>query len=174
MYILENEKIGMRFIEIDDIYNGWLEMINDPDHTATMITSGPVTEQDLVNFHNKNQLPNAAMFAVFEKKSFKYIGNVKISNFDWSKKTGVFGRMLNKKYHDQGFGKSMTYLILKYGFLFLNLNKIISGSFKSNTKALRSNISCGMNVVGHDYVNDMVRLEIDRVKFDQVITLRDK
>lgn len=166
MRVLEESDIYIRFLELEDIDRGWLVWMNDVVITKQLYTSPPVSREQLVDVYETSQLPNAVMFAVCLRETDEYIGNLKISHFNWQDRKATIGRVLGKQeYHGRGYGRQITHLALIYGFYYLNLKRIQSGTWITHAASIRSNLKCGFKIIDTDTENNLVTLEITRDEF---------
>ena len=109
-------------------------------------------------------------FAIIEKETKKYIGNAKLGPIDWINRTSEYGRMIgDKSVQGKGYGKEVTELLLYYGFMILNLNKMTAGAMSDNKASIKSNEKVGLDIevlkeqIYHDGVyKDAVRMGITR------------
>jgi RimJ/RimL family protein N-acetyltransferase len=173
--VIVGEKIYFRVIEREDIDSGWLDWINDFEINANLSGHFPVSREELENYYKNSQPPNAAMFAVCDKSDDTYIGNARLSSFDWINRTAAYGRMLGRaEYHGRGIGTEMLVLLARYAFSRLNLHRIYTGVVSTNEASIRSNEKAGATQEGvqrnHSYVQgeyrDVVMMGILREEFE--------
>jgi len=148
--ILTGKKVYLRPIEPEDIDRGWLEWINDPEISGNLNSPGyPTTKEDLKKYIENSKPPNAVMFGVCNKKDDKYIGNARISKIDWQHKKCTFGRLIGDiSQRGKGVGSEVLYLILKYSFINLGMNRVYTLLFSDNEASIKSNENAGMKQEG--------------------------
>ena len=172
---LESDKIYFTPLD-EDIDDNYLRWINDRD-IINYLESGnfPKSKQEIINYVKAiNNSPNYVFFAIIEKETKKYIGNAKLGPIDWINRTSEYGRMIgDKSVQGKGYGKEVTELLLYYGFMILNLNKMTAGAMSDNKASIKSNEKVGLDIEGvlkeqiyHDGVyKDAVRMGITKSKY---------
>ncbi|MFN3692127.1 MAG: GNAT family N-acetyltransferase, partial [Fervidobacterium sp.] len=74
----------------------------------------------------------------------KLIGTVGFHNIEWIIRSAEFGiAIYNPNFWNKGIGTIVTKLMLKYGFEYLNLNRIWLTVFENNTRAIHVYEKCG-------------------------------
>jgi len=77
------------------------------------------------------------------------IGTISLYDIDWRNRTAHYRRLLiAPDYRRQGYASEAEFLLLDYAFHHLNLNKIWSDIFESNTAALKLHEKTGFQVEG--------------------------
>ena len=78
----------------------------------------------------------------------------------------------DKSVQGKGYGKEVTELLLYYGFMILNLNKMTAGAMSDNKASIKSNEKVGLDIevlkeqIYHDGVyKDAVRMGITCIKY---------
>jgi len=146
---IKGKKIYLRPIKENDINNGWLKWINDPELRYNLFGVFPVSEKDLKNYFSTQKLPHSVMFAICENKSKKYIGNIRLSKIDYINKRCTYGRLIgDKNFRGKGVGTEALVLALKYGFENLGLNKIYTLVTAENLSSIKSNLKAGLKKEG--------------------------
>jgi [ribosomal protein S5]-alanine N-acetyltransferase len=176
---LVGENIYFRQLDLEDIDNGYLDWINDTN-VIRYLDSGhfPLSREQLRQYVvSAHQSKDVVFFAVVETNSDKHIGNVKIGPIDWVNRCAEFGRLIGpNSSRGMGIGQEITKLILEYGFLTLNLNKITAGAVADNISSIKSNEKAGLVVEGvlkeqifsEGSYKDAVRLGITKTRFLQL------
>jgi len=168
--------VHFRPIEEGDIDDGWLDWINDQDLFEGLITRGPQSRDELVEYYNKSKWPNASMFAICINETNEYIGNARLAEFNWIHRYCTYGRLLSTKAHKKGYGSEALFLLFRYGFYVLGINRIASAAAVFNKASLRSNEKFGMKREGiqrqrvywdGDY-HDAIALSMLRQDFDEL------
>ena len=172
---IESDKIYFTPLD-EDIDDNYLRWINDRD-IIKYLESGnfPKSKQEIINYvKSVNSSPNYVFFAIIEKETKKYIGNAKLGPIDWINRTSEYGRMIgDKNVQGKGYGKEVAELLLYYGFMILNLNKMTAGATSDNKASIKSNEKVGLDIEGilkeqiyHDGVyKDAVRMGITKTKY---------
>tara|TARA_B100001123_G_C14773811_1_gene813799 strand:+ start:45 stop:620 length:576 start_codon:yes stop_codon:yes gene_type:complete len=146
---IEGKKIYLRPIKKSDINNGWLRWINDPELRYNLLGVFPVSEKDLTSYFEAQKLPHSVMFAICDKKSNKYIGNIRLTSIDFINKNCRFGRLIGEqKFRNKGVGTEALILALRYGFETLGMNKMSTLVLAKNTASIKSNLRVGLKKEG--------------------------
>ena len=148
--VMIGEKVYLRPLEPEDIDRGWLEWINDPRISGNLNSPGyPTTREDLMKYIEDSKPPNAVMFAICDKQDDRYIGNARISQIDRQHKKCTYGRLIgDMTQRGKGVGSEVLFLILKYAFINLGMNRIYTVVFSDNQASIRSNEKAGMKQEG--------------------------
>ena len=140
------EKINSKHIE-----QGWLKWVNEEKNTKKLNNQiNTFTKKNLLKYLKDLKKNNDLMFAVIDKKTNQYIGNIKLNHIDYFHKTCGYGRLLgSKKHKGKKYGILMLYKICEYAFEKLKMNKIFTPVFSDNYNSLKSNLEFGMRVSGY-------------------------
>jgi len=175
-HLLTGTNVYMRAINESDIDKGWLDWINDQSLTKGLILSGSQTREDLLEYIRSSRWPNAALFAICLQKDDRYIGNARLSGFDWVHRYCDYGWLLSGGTHGKGYGSESLFLLMRYGFLALELNRISSAIASFNSASLRCSEKIGMSREGiqRQRVNwdgefhDAIAVSMLREEFDEL------
>ena len=148
---ITGEKIYLRALYPEDLEKGYHDWINDPE-TNRFIMGGifPTPMARLKEYYEKViASDNDVMFAIVDKKTDTYIGNIKLGGIDWVNRVAHCGRMIgDKRYWGKGYGTEALSLVLDYAFMTLNLNKVYNIIVEGNAAALKSCEKLGMKKEG--------------------------
>lgn len=146
---LIGSRIYLRPLQREDIDRGWLDWINDTATIGGIFSSYPSNREDLERYYEASQPPNAVMFAICLKENDHYIGNIRLSEFEWINRVCTYGRMIGDgNYRGGGYGSEALILMLRYGFHILGMNRIWSVAWSENEISLGSNDKIGMTREG--------------------------
>ena len=142
--VISSSRIFFKYINIENIENGWLDWINDHKLIEYLETSGLATKESLLEYLEKSQPPTVHMFAVYEISSGDYIGNARLYSIDYINKDATYGRLIGgKKHHGKGYGTEMLSLLSDFAFNVLKLERIYTGVNNKNIGSVKSNIKAG-------------------------------
>ena len=111
------ENVYLRPIEREDIDKGWLDWINDRAIQRHLASTSPNTRESLERYWAASQPPNATMFAICLHEDDMYIGNARLSTFDWISRKCRYGWIIgDSKHRGRGLGSEALVLLLRYGF----------------------------------------------------------
>jgi len=135
------KRVYLRSLEREDLKKGYRGWLNDSE-TNRYLASGifPTSSKELEDYYEKvTSSKTDVMFAICLKKTDKYIGNAKIGGIDWVARRAFPGRLIgDKKYRGKGYGTEVMYLLLKYAFETLNLNRIYNVVLIENEASVKS------------------------------------
>ncbi|ABS61053.1 GNAT family N-acetyltransferase [Fervidobacterium nodosum] len=81
----------------------------------------------------------------------KIIGTVGFKDIDWIARSAEYGiAIYTPEYWNKGIGTEVTQLMLRYGFEYLNLNRIWLRVFENNPRAQRVYEKCGFIQEGRE------------------------
>lgn len=182
--MIKPEEIGelvyLRPLEVQDIDQGWLDWVNNPDTSSELTSIGgnkKLTKKDLENYLENSQMPTAKMFAICLKEDDTYIGNARISSIDYTHSKCSYGRFIgNVGYRGKGFGSEVLKLILLHCFLRLNLNRVSTVVFTDNIPSIKSNEKAGMvkegvlrqSIYHKGEFRDVISFAMTRKDFDHI------
>tara|TARA_B100000959_G_C14895923_1_gene588767 strand:- start:481 stop:1041 length:561 start_codon:yes stop_codon:yes gene_type:complete len=182
--LINPEEIGeylyLRPLEVQDIDNGWLDWVNNPD-TSSSLTSikenKKLTKTDLKTYLENSQMPTAKMFAICLKEDDTYIGNARISSIDYHHSKCSYGRFIgNVDYRGKGFGSEVLKLVIQHCFLKLKLNRVSTVVFTDNIPSIKSNEKVGMvnegilrqSIYHKGEFRDVISFAMTRKEFDYI------
>ena len=148
---LHGDKIYLRPLERADLNERYLGWLNDAEVTRYLETgSFPTTMQDLEKFYQGvTGSRTEVIFAIVDRKSHRHIGNAKLGPINWVHRHALFGIMIGEKdFWGKGIGEEVTRLMVEYGFLRLNLNRIGLAVFAEHESAVRCYQAVGFKIEG--------------------------
>ena len=136
----------LRPMELEDLGSDYLNWINDASSSKYILGSGfPVNKTMLSRYFEENQPPNAVLFAICDVDTDLHFGNARLGHIDWINRSARYGRLIgNADYRGNGYGGEALFLLLKYGFHSLGLNRIWSAANIENSPSRKSNDGVGM------------------------------
>lgn len=102
---------------------------------------------ELIRGFSKNDGDNCG-FAVVAKATGELVGHVGLHSVQPKNRDATFGIMLGPDFLDQGYGTDATRVLLRFGFLELNLHRISLGVFAFNPRAIAAYEKAGFVVEG--------------------------
>jgi len=126
--MITGEKIILRPIQFED----WEKTINWRNDlfikSSTMSHPFPVTpEMEKGWYENvlKNKDNNYLPFTVISKENGENLGYFSLNNISWISRTAYVGGAIgNRQNIGKGLGREAVYLLIKYAFGYLNLQKV--------------------------------------------------
>lgn len=112
--------------------------INDPEIWSTLGMRRPINEpQEKVHIEKFNANPTDMIFGVYVKDDCKLIGTIGLHRIDATCRRAVLGIMIgDKAYQNNGYGTEAIELVMRYGFMELNLHRILLHVFARNDRAV--------------------------------------
>ena len=128
-------------------FTGWL---NDPEVAAGVSFTRRVinVEQEREGLARLAAKPSS--FAIVTLDGDELLGSCGIRDVSAVDRTGELGIMIgNKEFWNRGFGTEAVRLLLRFGFLTLNLNNISLTVHSFNERAIRCYEKCGFKRCGY-------------------------
>jgi [ribosomal protein S5]-alanine N-acetyltransferase len=145
--VIKGKNVFFKMITLENIYNGWLDWINNAKLTEYLDTAGAISEESLIDYFNKSQPPRVYMFAIYDNNTEEYIGNARLSSINYDKGEAAYGRLIgNSNYHGRGLGTEVLKLLSMFAFNELGLNKIYTGVNSKNLASIKSNLKAGASL----------------------------
>lgn len=148
---MRGAKVYLRPLERSDLNDTYLGWLNDGEVTRYLETGTfPTAMQDLEKFYQGvTGSRSDVIFAIVDGKSHRHIGNVKLGPINWVHRRATFGIMIGEKeFWGKGVGEEVTRLMVEYGFVRLNLNRIALGVFAEHEAAIRCYEAVGFQTEG--------------------------
>ena len=135
MYYLEDDVIGLRGLEMEDVYNGYGNWLNDS--VVCEFNSHhrfPVVINEMEEFVKHCQRDDTRIVLAVELKQGKvHIGNISLQNINFidshAEIAFLFG---NKEYWGRGYATKAARLLINHAFMELGLNRIYFGTSEEN------------------------------------------
>ncbi len=159
--ILENKRVLLRPLQQEDIALLQPIALAQP-HLYQYMTSFIYSEADLVKFVTQaiadREEYKSIPFLVFDKKNNAIAGSTRFGNLDERHKRVEIGwTWIDEQFHRTGLNRAMKYLMLKYAFETLGLNRVEIKTNEKNEQSRRAIESIGGQYEGlarHHMVND--------------------
>jgi RimJ/RimL family protein N-acetyltransferase len=132
---IEGEKIYLRPLASDDINDNYINWLNDSEvckYNSHHIF--PYNKHKAEEYLKSISLSgDMLVLAMIAKESEKHIGNISLQHIDLLNNSAEFAILLgDKDYWGKGIAKEASLLIVKHGFLELNLHRIYCGTASEN------------------------------------------
>lgn len=126
-----------------------LEWMHDNDTKKIFQTDfSSIGVSDIENFISNSFTENNHHFAIIDDKDDEYLGTISLKNIDYKNRNAEYAISTRKKVQGTGVNKEATFIILKYAFNELNLNKIYLNVLSTNIRAKKFYIKCGFTYEG--------------------------
>ena len=148
---VQGEKVALGPLRRDllPLYQKW---INDFEVTLTLdVGWHPMTWQAEDAWYQRSITGNErqAHFTIYERATFRPIGNTDLRDIDHRHGTAEFGILIGEKdCWGKGYGTEATTLMLDYGFTGLGLHNIMLRVYSMNERAIRAYTRAGFRVIG--------------------------
>lgn len=136
--MLSSERIYLRPIDNDDTDN-ILKWRKHPDIRRNLFSSEQVTKEGHLQWLEKlKESTERKEFVIVRRDSNIPIGTVGLSNIDFQNHKAELGIMIGEtKEWGKGLAAESCFLLLKFAFQELKLNKVYLRVFEGNTPAIR-------------------------------------
>jgi RimJ/RimL family protein N-acetyltransferase len=114
-------------------------------------TTKSLSLDDVISYvEEKNNSTNALLMGIFDKKSGKHIGNVKLEPIDIKSSSAWFGILIgNLEFRGRGFAKEIIDTFLETTFLNLGIKTFYLGVNQENIPAINVYQRCGFHEFAH-------------------------
>jgi len=140
--MIYGDRIRLRPAEREDLptFISWLA---DPEIRKGISRHLPMSiAQEEIWFENMLKRPEneqTLVLEIMQGKKWNLIGTCGYHNIDWRARSAELGIMIGeKKEWNKGYGTETMQLLLKHGFLVLNLNRMDLLVFEENLAAVRA------------------------------------
>src|ERR1051326_2339982 len=148
---IRGEGIVLRALRESDLQGSWHTWFNDPEVNIYQ-NKGiyPNTRKKQADFFaSLNRDYSQVTLAIEAVDRGVHIGNVTLKNLSDVHRSAELGIVIgDKAYWGKGYGAQAWWLMTRYGFLTLNLNRIMAHIFKGNQRSLRASSRSGFLVEG--------------------------
>jgi RimJ/RimL family protein N-acetyltransferase len=145
--MLKGEKVVLRPVKRADIPN-FLKWFNDPEVTQYLGMYLPMTEMYEEKYFEEIPSRSATdLYMVIEgikPDATQPIGTIGLHRINQKDREATFGIAVgDKDYWSQGYGTEAARLLIKYGFMQMNLHRIASSVFSFNERSLKMHRKVG-------------------------------
>jgi RimJ/RimL family protein N-acetyltransferase len=148
---IRGEGINLRALRDNDLQGSWYGWFNDPEVTIFQNKGFyPNTMEKQEEFYRSLRADSTQVtLAIEATEGNLHIGNVTLRGINWVHRSAELGIVVgDKNYWGKKFGEQAWWLMTRYGFLTLNLNRIMAQMMKENSRSLRSALRSGYQVEG--------------------------
>src|SRR5574341_1374354 len=144
---LEGDSIYLRGLNSEDLDGKYIQWLNDAEvckYNSHHVF--PYYRENAEN-HIKNTFSDrtALILAVILKENDSHIGNISLQNINYINRSAEFAILIGEKdYWGKGHSKEAGFLIIKHGFMELNLHRIYCGTSIDNISMQKLAQSLGM------------------------------
>ncbi|MDO8651858.1 MAG: GNAT family N-acetyltransferase [Undibacterium sp.] len=144
-----SKRIDFRSLTVSDANQTYVDWLNDPivnQHLEIKnITSTINSCENYIAGSVANE--NEYLLGMFDIASGKHIGNIKIYLINTTHKTAEIGLMIGEKeFWGQGYATEAIRCVSRWGFEYLNLEKISAGCYEVNLASHKSFLKAGFKV----------------------------
>lgn len=140
--MLQEADLRLRAIERDDLPR-FVTWLNDPDVYQHLEISVPLSNPHEENWFEdllrKPMEEHPLVLEIDTPEGWIPIGNTSFLNIDWKNRSTEIGIFIGeKRFWNQGYGKKALRIMLRHGFLNLNLNRIFLRVYETNPRAIHA------------------------------------
>jgi RimJ/RimL family protein N-acetyltransferase len=144
---LEGRLVRLRALEPDDLPRLQV-LLNDPDVLAGITLPFPLPLAAELEWLDQIRASHSEIVFALETVEGELIGNCTLRGLDVRNRTGTLGIFIGKPYWDQGYGTDAVRTICRFGFHYLNLQRIDLHVYANNPRAIRSYEKVGFTLEG--------------------------
>lgn len=138
----------IRLLNKDDLPTR-VEWMNNPAVYSTMHFTPPISLEKTLDWYSKNQKNTSRYDVAFEDEDGNLVAMGGLTAIDYSVRKGEFYIFVNPARQREGIGSIATYLLCKYGFEILQLNKIYLYTNATNQGARKTYEKTGFTLEGN-------------------------
>lgn len=138
--MIYGEQVRLRALERGDVpyYYDW---VNDPEVIAGLTIYLPMSTLDeekwFESVMQRDQETRPLAIEIRAGDGWRMVGNCGFFDLDWVSRSAEIGIMIgDKTVWNQGYGRETLALLLRHGFLTLNLNRIALKVYEDNRRAI--------------------------------------
>ncbi len=150
-YVIQGERIGLRYITLDDVTPEYVSWLNDK--TVNQFLEIRFEEHTLESVNQfvrqMRNTPGEYLMAICLLDGDRHIGNIKIGSVNTRHRFGVLSLFIgNRQYWGQGIGAEAIGLMTSFAFTTLGLHKINSKAYFGNLSSIYAFRKCGYAIEG--------------------------
>jgi RimJ/RimL family protein N-acetyltransferase len=148
---IESERLYFRPLDFNDLNGNYVNWLNDEDVSKGNSHRIMPYTLDLAKSYIENAYVSTdkLILAIVLKENDIHIGNISLQSINYLHQNAEFAILLGeKKYWGKGYSKEASYLLVKFGFQTLNLNRIFCGTFSENMPMIKLAEYLGMKKEG--------------------------
>ena len=144
---LEGKKVILRPLDKEKDLGVVLKWVNDPELRQFVSFFLPLTKKQQEEWFDKRREDEIVL--AIETKQGEFIGTIGLHRIDNRHRTATTGTLIGEKsFWSKGYGTDAKMILLNYAFNTLNLRKIKSRAFATNSRSVNYSKKCGYEVEG--------------------------
>lgn len=133
---LETARLFLERLTLKHLSQSYVEWLNDPEVNRFLESGGDYTIEKLKKYLIEQEKKDIFFWAIFTKKDFRHIGNVKIDPINIEENSGEYGILIGEKTQwGKGYASEASLKVFQYCFEKINLSKVTLGVVENNHKA---------------------------------------
>lgn len=146
-FIYQTDRLGVRGLDRGDLAGGYPLWFSD-EAVCRHNSHGafPKSAQELAAYIDGLASDRAkVVWAVIDRATGLHIGNMSLQSINWINRSAEFAVLMGEKeYWGRGYAREAGELLLRHGFLRLNLRRVYCGTAATNTGMQKLAESLGM------------------------------
>ncbi len=144
------KRIDLILLSPEDDLSNYLKWMNDKQVTKYLESGrSETTLESLKDYIKQNNSSTSVLLGIFEKRSKKHIGNIKLHLIDYQNKSGEIGIMIGEtSAQGQGYAFEAIRLVIDYAFFNLELNRVTTGMVVDNVGSKKAFEKAGFILEG--------------------------
>jgi RimJ/RimL family protein N-acetyltransferase len=134
---LVGNKVYLRAMEAEDTAITYLWHLHTEPQSQTCHQAILVTPKEMVEAAKKREKkPTEGDFAIVRKEDDKIVGKIRFFNLNMINRSAELGYIIDPEEHKKGYGKEGLTILVRYLFIYLNLNKVYAQTAVFNTPSV--------------------------------------
>ncbi len=134
---LVGNTVYLRATEADDAAITYLWHLHTEPQSQTCHQAMMVTPKEMVEAAKKREKkPTEGDFVIVRKEDDKIVGKIRFFNLNMLNRSVELGYIVDPEEHKKGFGKEGLAILVRYLFIYLDLNKVYAQTAAFNTASV--------------------------------------
>ena len=156
-YKIESKRIYLRPILITEINDKYINWLNNHEVNKFLETK-EATKKSIIKYINDLRKLNLDLFAIFENKTKKHIGNFSITSL--KKNSACYGLMIgDREARLKGLGGDASLCIIKLLFENLSINSIEVSAYNENEGACLNLMALNFKIIKKNKIATKFKLD---------------
>jgi [ribosomal protein S5]-alanine N-acetyltransferase len=148
---MKGKKVYLRGLDLSDLAGNYRSWFNDPE-VCKYNSHGyfPKSNEEMERYIREISVSSHDLvLAIVAQENDRHIGNISLQNIDWISRSAEYAVILgDRDYWGKGVAKEASDLIIRHGFMELNIHRIYCGTAEDNLPMQKLAAYLGMEKEG--------------------------